>query len=478
MIDHANTENRPSVSWWAPVLFAAMAGGMGWGIRGQYGHETGAMIAGLLVSLTLTALLCPDANPVAIARAVALCTVAMGFGGSQTYGQTLGLTHDPLFIGNWEAWRWGMLGALIKGGLWIGFAGVFLGIGLSETRYRWRELFLLMIVAVVVHRLGVYLLNEPFDPVRRALPRIYFSESWYWKPTGPVKPRREVWGGLLFALVVVLLYVRLRRKDTLAWRLGLWGVLGGAVGFPLGQCIQSYHQWNIAAFHTGFWAQLDPDINWWNMMETTFGATMGAILGLGLWLNRKRIRPPDPGLDTMPAAAEIALMADYIVVLVGAEFLGFWELPAVYGVGILLGILPMVASVNGRWAPILTLLPVTLLPIAGKTVQELVYDHPAIGHVAGWTLYLIVPLAISIAVAVWLAKRVPQMTGAAFLRPALALSAWTYFLLNFAYFRYPWPWAHWTRRTPNGIIFTICLIGLTFVALRIRPTRPAPDTRD
>ena len=33
------------------MLFTALAGGMGWGIRGQYGHETGAMLAGLLVAL-------------------------------------------------------------------------------------------------------------------------------------------------------------------------------------------------------------------------------------------------------------------------------------------------------------------------------------------------------------------------------------------------------------------------------------------
>ena len=33
------------------MLLTAMAGGMGWGIRGQYGHETGAMIAGVLVAV-------------------------------------------------------------------------------------------------------------------------------------------------------------------------------------------------------------------------------------------------------------------------------------------------------------------------------------------------------------------------------------------------------------------------------------------
>jgi len=43
--------------WFPCILFPALAGGMAWGIRGQYGHETGAMMAGLLVSGTLVFLL-------------------------------------------------------------------------------------------------------------------------------------------------------------------------------------------------------------------------------------------------------------------------------------------------------------------------------------------------------------------------------------------------------------------------------------
>ncbi len=38
------------------MALTAVAGGMGWGIRGQYGHETGAMLAGVLVGYTLIAL--------------------------------------------------------------------------------------------------------------------------------------------------------------------------------------------------------------------------------------------------------------------------------------------------------------------------------------------------------------------------------------------------------------------------------------
>ena len=126
----------PSPPVWQPVLLAALAGGMGWGIRGQYGHETGAMIAGLLVSLVLVFLLCPQAALLPAARAVAFGTIAIGIGGSMTYGQTIGLTQNAPLIGNWEAWRWGMLGLGIKGAIWIGFAGLFLGMGLGGVRYR------------------------------------------------------------------------------------------------------------------------------------------------------------------------------------------------------------------------------------------------------------------------------------------------------------------------------------------------------
>ncbi|MFH1740347.1 MAG: hypothetical protein ABIH23_15165, partial [bacterium] len=101
MSNRVNNYSERDIGWWQPVLFAALAGGMAWGIRGQYGHETGAMIAGLLVSLTLVFLLCPRASLLNAARAVAWCTVAMGFGGSMTYGQTVGLAHDPPLIGNW-----------------------------------------------------------------------------------------------------------------------------------------------------------------------------------------------------------------------------------------------------------------------------------------------------------------------------------------------------------------------------------------
>ena len=68
-----NTDKTPpNPPLWLAMLATSMAGGMGWGIRGQYGHETGAMIAGALVSLTLVFLFCQGKTPIHMIRAAAM----------------------------------------------------------------------------------------------------------------------------------------------------------------------------------------------------------------------------------------------------------------------------------------------------------------------------------------------------------------------------------------------------------------------
>jgi len=465
-----------SIPVWKPVIFGAMAGGMAWGIRGQYGHETGAMMAGLAVGLVLALLFCPRADAQTIARAVAWCTVAMGLGGSMTYGQTVGLTHDAELVGNWAALRWGMLGLAIKGGLWIGFGGVFLGMGLSGVRYRPRELVLVWLGVLGLCALGIWLWNEPFDPSNRVLPKFYFSDDWRWEPGATLKPRRELWGGFLFALGGLLAYVGRWRRDGLAWRMGLWGVLGGALGFPLGQCWQAFHAWNLEFFRSGSWAQIDPLINWWNFMETTFGAVMGALLGLGLWLNRRRIRVADGCAPaTIAPMVEWMLVAVHSGLLITTDFFSVGWVDLLYDFGPMLGFIPLVVIVGGRWSPWLVMLPITALPIAGKTLRELVYKQQVMSPASGWIAYLIIPLAVCAVAAVWFARRADRQPEAqTFLRPVLLLTTWMYFELNYAFFHFPWPWAKWTARTPNAILYTVCALGLSYLAMRGWRSRVKP----
>lgn len=463
---------------WAALVFPALAGGLGWGIRGQYGHETGAMIAGVLVGLVLARLFCPRACSAPVAKAVAWGAIAMGIGGSMTYGQTLGLTHDAPLIGNWAAFSWGMLGLCIKGAIWIGFSGVFLGMGLSGTRYRMGEIALLLTAMLIACAAGIWLLNEPFDPTHQRLPLIYFSDDWRWEPGAVLKPRREVWGGLLFALATVIAYVRWAKRDPLAPRLAVWGILGGTLGFPLAQCLQAFHAWNRALFETGIWKTLDPLLNWWNFMETTFGTIMGAVLGLGLWWNQSRIgltaavgntTSVEPQTtQSLPGLIEWSLLAIHVGLLVGVEFAAWSGFETLYDFGLMLTFIPLVVVAGGRWWPYLTVLPLTMLPIAGKTLAAV--TRKPVNHITAWEwgTWLVVPLVISSFAAFWFARNGRRQDASTFLTWSLLLTVWLYFGLNFAVFQYPWPWSEWTPRTPNALVFTLCAAGLTWFALSQR----------
>lgn len=396
-----------------------------------------------------------------------------------TYGQTIGLTQDRALVGNWGAWRWGMLGLGIKGAIWSGFAGLFLGLGFGHSRLSWRGMLALMAALWALYLGGVWLLNSPHQPEARRLPLIYFSASWHWFPDAgaELKPRPEVWGGLLLALLGAWAWVGWWRRDLLVRSLTVWGMLGG-LGFPLGQSLQSYHAWNPEAWAASPWAALAPRMNWWNWMETIFGLAIGACLGLGLWRNRDLIAlrktEPQSSRPLLPESVASTLLGVHGALLLLAEFSPFRWARMIYDPGLAIALIPLVAMAgHDRW-PRWVLLPVTLLPIAGKLIRRLVYETPALNPAAGWILYGILPLAVAVTVVIKLERR-PPADAAGWARIALPAAAWTYFALNFAFFAFPWPWEPWTVRTPNAVAFAFCVAGLTFAALRRNRFDRAPD---
>lgn len=437
-----------------PMLLGALAGGMGWGIRGQYGHETGAMMAGLLVSSVAVVLFCSGAPGIGALRAIAWGTLGIGIGGSMTYGQIVGWTQNTAHIGDWSAWWWGMVGLAVTGSIWIGFGGAFLGMGLGGKKHDSVDILLLMAVLLALYHLGVWVLNSPFDPKANALPAIYFSNRLE-------KPRFECWGGLAFALAALLAWLA-RKGDIAGFRLGLFGLAGGALGFPLGQCWQSWHAWNRDRIaHTAFgpWAGL---INWWNLMEITFGMVMGATLLLGVFACRKHIAPA--GMEDRQAQDRLTdghFLFAHLTLLALSEFVRVPLLNEWYGLGLVMVILPLAASAESwRW-PGWVAGPVIVLPIAGKTLRHLAERH---GQVSGFEClaYLVAPLAGAWVFSAWLNRKAAMgADGSTVGAGTLLFGAWTFFLLNFAFFNYPWPWDPWTNRTPSALVYLACLAALT-----------------
>jgi len=462
------TNNGPSI-WLLPVavVLTAMAAGMGWGIRGQYGHETGAMIAGVLAGFTLVMLFGSKLTSLGAARAVALMALGVSFGGSMTYGQTVGLTHDGPLIGNTAALRWGLFGLFVKGGVWIGFAGAFLGMGLSGKRYRPLEMAIVIPALVGLFFVGVWALNRPYDPAHRVLPTLYFSDDWFWEPGSELKPRPECWGGLLVALAALIGYLTLVRRDALARNMALIGFLAGGIGFASGQSVQAFHAWNRELVDSTLPEFLSPHVNWWNMMEITFGMVFGGILAAGLWFNRHLIaRSDDCDKVELTAPWELALLAAHLTVLVDSGFLGLGNLRMFAEFGLMAAFYPIIGILAGRYWPYLFALPVVMVPIAGKTLRELSFQNTEVSEPVGWVTLVALPLAIATVSAIALARRGRRgQSPVIFAATGLLLSTWLYFGLNFAFFRVPWPWETWTGRTPSGIIFMVCSICLSVAAV-------------
>lgn len=463
--------------WFAAcaVVLTAMAAGMGWEIRGQFGHETGAMIAGVLTAFTLAMLFAPHLSSLAGIRAAAMMAVAIGIGGSMTYGQTVGLTHDPELTGHWAALWWGMLGLFIKGSVWIGFAALFLGMGLSGVCYRVREMAFLMIVLLALAFLGTALINAPFDPEQNQLPWIYFSDQWHFEPDLALHPRKEVWGGLLVALLAGTIYTRWQRRDHLAGRMALVGMLAGGLGFTGGQSIQAFHRWSPEVFTEGVLsplAWLFQHFNWWNMMETCFGMIFGAGLAVGLWCNRRLIRA-DRGPDRISIAPrwEVPMVLGHLALLLTATFT---DLPGAAGFvdlyvdhGLLLAAVPMIGIAGGRLWPFLLLLPVSAAPIVGKTLRWASYRTDLVVPEIGWLALVAIPIAIALGTAIWLTRRSKRGHSAGRATACgLLVATWLYFVLNTVFFDFAWPWKQaWTMRTPNQAILGICALVLTVSAV-------------
>jgi hypothetical protein len=157
------------------VLFPAIAMLLGWGLRGYIGGGPfGALIPGVYVALSLTLLL--GYTREAAAMAALFGAIGVGYGGNMTYGQTLGFLRDS------DTVYWGLLGCLVKGGVWGLLGGAVLGVGLTRHQYDRKTIAIAFIITILAFYVGVKLINEP--------KLIYFSNRLD-------KPRDESWAGLV-----------------------------------------------------------------------------------------------------------------------------------------------------------------------------------------------------------------------------------------------------------------------------------------
>ena len=229
------------------MIFVALVLGLGWAIRGHFGHEYGAAWAGAMGGLAIIAAAKRKDWSNRLPIAASLAGIGWGVGGMMSYGIVVGYGRGLDFVNVYYGLA--MLGVI--GALYGYIGGGFLGLVLEtsdEKRPQWSQLLTEMIAGGLF---AWWILIYQFE----------------WKMT---PPRSELWAGC-FGAAIALAWFMHRNDFSRSLRVAGYAALGGGFGFAFGNFLQTMGTASGLSF------------NWWNVMEFTLGFCGGLGMAYGVF---------------------------------------------------------------------------------------------------------------------------------------------------------------------------------------------------
>jgi hypothetical protein len=250
-------------------LFVAVAVGLGWGIRGDFGHLLGAMYPGAALGLALAFVSGQRSLFRWMPIIAALSALGIGSGGSMSYGILHGYAQSDTFVN----YAYGFLTLFLQGSAWGTFGGALIGLMLERKPMRTGEWLGL---------LGSILAGGWFTSL--------VVVTWLGFNINP--PRNNSSITFAGAAIGQLIWLACNNKPT-----GLRGALLGYIGFGLGMA-GGRLLGNIANMLQT--TTLDFTINHWNVMEVSCGFIGGFIYCFGMV---HRTYPDPPEKENIPLAS-------------------------------------------------------------------------------------------------------------------------------------------------------------------------------
>jgi hypothetical protein len=326
---HLTAENRKSLG----VVLSGLAMSVGWGFRGDYGHEAGAMVPGALLALSIFHA-SGRQDWWRRASIMAMCgAIGWAFGGQMSYAQIVGYTASDSL----PDVAYGYACLFLIGGLWAGIGSGILALSVTESR-SYLERFAGPLVTLwlvwfaldasgLTERLaqtwslhdtdwvaalsallvaGAYAMVVPRS--RPACTLILFLAGGWWAGyiilTGLLglhmtPPRSDNWSGCVGLFIALALYL-IHHKNRAGLNMALWGFLVGGLGFTVGDFVNMLGraQWGPIGHYTAL-----QGLDYWKWMEQLFGLIMGAGVGLAFLRNfRRRLTPPAEDLPAIGVA--------------------------------------------------------------------------------------------------------------------------------------------------------------------------------
>lgn len=293
------------------ILLPALAMSVGWGFRGNYGHEAGAMVPGALVALAvcLTSRRADWWNRATIMAF--LGAIGWAFGGQMSYGRVIGYTAGSQFLDV----TYGFACLFLIGALWGGIGAGVLSLSVTLKRSELEQFTIplsvlwLLWLALDFSGLTSFLheLSNPYDVdwVSATSAILLFSMLYLTRPSlqrpcwlllllslgwclgfviltpllglRMTPPRGDNWAGCVGLYLALLVYLRQQRnRVALLW--SAFGFFFGGIGFLLGDFINMLGRGEWIWLGSPPWLQ---GLDFWKWMEQSFGLIMGAGIGWG-----------------------------------------------------------------------------------------------------------------------------------------------------------------------------------------------------
>jgi len=326
------------------IILAGLAMSVGWGFRGDYGHEAGAMVPGALLGL---AICISSGRPDWRSRAaiMGMCgAIGWAFGGQMSYAKITGYTAASSLLDVF----YGYACLFLIGGLWAGIGSAILAMSVTQSRSYLeqfaRPLIVLGLVWLLLHLTGVtdrlaarWSLHDTnwvgassalavsgvcavlFPRDRGACAMIAVLATGWWAGylvlvgllgLHMTPPRSDNWAGCIGLFAALLAYLH-RRRDRTAVMLAGWGFLIGGVGFVLGNFVNMLGraQWGPIGRY-----EVLHGLDYWKWMEQGFGLIMG--LGVGaVFLRRVRTSLSTPPEDSRGRRLAVVSLLLLLVVM-------------------------------------------------------------------------------------------------------------------------------------------------------------------
>jgi len=208
------------------VLLVLLSLSIGWGIRGNYGHEYGAMIAGALAGMAAALMSGREDWRRRLPYFAFFGALGWGFGGSIAY------MHPPSYTetGHLPTQLYGFASTFFEAFLWAGIGGAATAFAAVADREKLTAIFRPLLWVFGFWGLQYALQDTPFDLQQRLFQAQGADHTWF-RQRDPLYWLDSEWQEAVYALVALCLFdLWDRRFSKLVWLIGLV-IAGAAVGY-------------------------------------------------------------------------------------------------------------------------------------------------------------------------------------------------------------------------------------------------------